>query len=89
MHLYKNKKIILYIFFFLLFGTINNTSLFKINNFDVTKLEISGLEDEDRSSFEQKINNLNFDNIFLLKKENFSEIINSYNIIDDIYIFEI
>lgn len=88
MHLYKNKKIILYIFFFLLFGTINNTNLFKLNSLDVTKLEISGLEDKDRLSFEQKINNLNFDNIFLLKKENFNEIINSYNIIEDIYIFK-
>ena len=88
MHLYKNKKIILYIFFFLLFGTINNTNLFKLNSLDVTKLEISGLEDKDRLSFEQKINNLNFDNIFLLKKENFNKIINSYNIIEDIYIFK-
>ena len=53
----------------------------------MTKLEISGLEEKDRLSFEQKINNLNFENIFLLKK-NFNEIINSYNIIEDIYIFK-
>ena len=89
MRLYINKKIILYIFFLLLFGTINNINLSKLNFLEIENLQVSGIDYKDYPFIDEKIKDLKFKNILLLKKENFIQIKNSDNIIEDISVFKI
>ena len=44
MHHLINKKILLYVFFLLLFGTINNHNLIKVNFLKISNIKIYGLK---------------------------------------------
>ena len=88
MHLYVNKKIILYIIFLFLFATINNNSLKSTSFYKIKILEISGFEKKNYLDFKEKIKSLNDGNIFLLKKDNFNILMDSYNMIENVYVFK-
>ncbi len=83
MHPLINKKIFLYIFFFILFGSINNQSFLKSNFLEIDDFKIYGLDEQNYISIEKKLRGLNFRNIFFINKKDIEKILNSYDIIDN------
>ncbi len=84
----KSKKIILYIFLFLLIGTLNNKSL---NNFEFIKIKnikVSGLNYKDNYEFINSLNFLKIENLFFLDNKRLKEIINSNNLIETYSVFK-
>ncbi len=84
----KNKKIYIYIFLFLLFGSINNKSLINFNFAKINNINIEGLDEKNNSELFKKLDFLNIGNLFFLDKEKVSEIINSNNLVEKYSVFK-
>ena len=88
MHLLISKKIIIYLLLFCFLVSINNTSLTNINFPKIDKIDIVGLNYNERKKIESIINDANFKNIFFLDKQYLEKKINSINIIEQFEIFK-
>ena len=88
MHLLISKKIIIYLLLFCFLVSINNISLTNISFPKVDKIEISGLNLDERKKIKSFINDANFKNIFQLDKQYLKKNINSINIIEQFEIFK-
>ena len=88
MHLLISKKIIIYLLLFCFLVSINNISLSNIGFPKIDKIEISGLNLDERKKIESFINNANFKNIFHLDKQYLKKKINSINNIEQFEIFK-
>ena len=88
MHLLISKKIVIYLLTFCFLVSINNISFMNVSFPKISKIEISGLNFDER----KKIENIIFDsyskNIFHLDKEYLKKKINSVNIIEKFEIFK-
>ena len=81
MHQQKGKKILIYLFLFLIVGSINNTVLTNIR-FDKNKIiQISGLNQNQNTNILESIKELNLKNIFFLNGNEISKIISSNNLV--------
>ena len=88
MHQQKGKKILIYLFVFLIVGSINNTSLTSIKPEKIKNIEISGLDESENIILLENILNLNLGNIFLLNENKISEIISSNSLVQNYEIFK-
>ncbi len=88
MHLLISKKIIIYLFLFCFLVSINNISLMNFSFPKINKIEIIGLNLNERNKIERIINDANFKNIFNLDKKYLKEKIDSINIIEHFEIFK-
>ena len=88
MHQRKGKKILFYLFLLLIIGSINNNSLSKIEFEKIKNINISGLSENENAKLLEKIKNLNLENIFLIKRNQISKIINSNNLIENYEVFK-
>ena len=88
MHLLISKKIIIYLLLFCFLVSINNISLTNISFPKIDKIEISGLNLDQREKIKSFINDANFKNIFYLDKQYLKKKINSINIIEQFEIFK-
>ena len=88
MHLLISKKIIIYLLLFCFLVSINNISLSNIGFPKIDKIEISGLNLDERKKIESFINDANFKNIFHLDKQYLKKKINSINNIEQFEIFK-
>ena len=88
MHLLISKKIIIYLLLFCFLVSINNISLTNIGFPKVDKIEISGLNLDERKKIKSFINDANFKNIFQLDKQYLKKKINSINNIEQFEIFK-
>ena len=88
MHQRKGKKILFYLFLLLIVGSINNNSLSKIQFEKIKNIKISGLSENENTKLLDNIKKLNFKNIFLIERNQISEIINSNNLIENYEIFK-
>ena len=88
MHLLISKKIIIYLLLFCFLVSINNISLTNIGFPKIDKIEISGLNLDERKKIKSFINDANFKNIFHLDKQYLKKNINSINIIEQFEIFK-
>ena len=88
MHQQKGKKILIYLFVFLIVGSINNTSLTSIKPEKIKNIEISGLDESENIILLENILNLNLGNIFLLNGNKISEIISSNSLVQNYEIFK-
>ena len=87
MHQQKGKKILIYLFLFLIVGSINNTVLTNIR-FDTNKIiQISGLNQNQNTNILESIKELNLKNIFFLNGVEISKIISSNNLVENYEIF--
>ena len=83
MPLKKNKKILTYIFFFILFSTLNNNNLLKFKFSIINQLDIYGLNEDENFLLKNKLKILEYRNIFTLDKLEIKKILDSINIIEN------
>ena len=88
MHLRINKKILIYIFLFLILGSINNKNLYNIKFSQITDINIEGLSEKEHSKLIENLELLDLQNIFILDKNKIIEILNSNNLIENFFIFK-
>lgn len=88
MHQRTSKKIIIYVFIFLLVGTLNNKKISSLTLPKIEKIEISGLNDYENKELSQNLNMFKDLNILLLEKNLISDIIRSNSIIEKFSIYK-
>ena len=64
MHQRKSKKILIYFFLLIIFGSVNNINLNQIKLYQVKNINISGLNYLDNQNLIQELENLNLESIF-------------------------
>ena len=82
-----NKKILLYLFLFIILGTINNKNLNKFNFPKINQIQIYGLE-TDNNNFNKKIEALKLNNLFFLDKSQIKDLFDTNNLIEEYKIFK-
>ena len=88
MHQQKGKKILIYLFLFLIVGSINNTALTKIRFEKIQSIQISGLNQNQNINLLESIKELNLKNIFFLNENEISKIISSNSLVENFEIFK-
>ena len=88
MHQQKGKKILIYLFLFLIVGSINNTVLTNIRFDTIKSIQISGLNQNQNTNLLESIKELNLKNIFFLNGVEISKIISSNNLVENYEIFK-
>ncbi len=88
MHQQKSKKIFIYLFLFLILGSINNITLNKIKLENIKNIIISGLNKNENINLLNNIKVLNLNNIFFLNGNEISKIINSNSLVEKYEIFK-
>ena len=88
MHQRTSKKIIIYFLLFISLCTVSNIELNKKNFLKIKKINIFGINNIEVSNVKNEINNLNLNNIISLNKNEISNIIDSYSIIENYKIFK-
>ena len=88
MHQQKGKKVLIYLFIFLIVGSINNTVLTKIKFETIKSIKISGLNQKQNISLLESIKELNLKNIFFLNGNEISKIISSNSLVENYEIFK-
>tara|TARA_Y100000816_G_scaffold283071_1_gene259511 strand:+ start:110 stop:781 length:672 start_codon:yes stop_codon:yes gene_type:complete len=88
MHLPKGKKILIYLFLFLIVGSVNNIALTKINFEKIKSIQISGLNQNQNINLLENIKELNIKNIFFLNGNEISKIISSNSLVENYEIFK-
>ena len=87
MPLSKNKKILIYLFLLIIFGSINNKSFTNINFFEIKNLSLVGLNSVDeKNNLLLKFEKIKKKNIFFLEKKELVKILNSNNLIESFLI---
>ena len=88
MHLLISKKIVIYLLMFCFLVSINNISFMNFSFPKISKIEIKGLDFDEKKKIENIIYNSNFKNIFHIDKEFLKKKIDSINIIEQFEIFK-
>ena len=84
-------KLYLYIIFFIFLTSIFNFQFLESyqNKFLLKKINIIGLSNNEKIILEKELNRFQNLNIFKLSKENFLEVLNNFNFIENIYVNKI
>ena len=88
MHQRISKKFFIFLFFFFILGTINNTKL-SYDFYKVKRFNISGLNEIEEKKLYDDFKILKNGNIFFLSKKDISEIIYSYRTVEEFEIDKI
>ena len=88
MHQRINKKILFYIFLFLLIGTHNNKNFNNLNFFLLNEINVSGLEKDNNTILMKKLDLIRPSNLLLINKKKLTEIISSNNLVEKFTIFK-
>lgn len=89
MHQRKSKNILIYFFLLFLFGSITNTGLYNSKFLNLSKIEISGLDENESRQLKNKIENLKLKNIFFLNENKIKNIIELNTLIENYQILKI
>jgi len=84
----RSKKIFIYLFIFLIIGTLNNKNLNNIYFSKVNIIKISGLDEKNNLQLANSLNFLKISNIFFLNKNEIAVVINSNNLIEKYSVFK-
>ena len=84
----KGKKIFVYLFFFLIVGSINNTELTRVKFEKIKNIKISGLNENENTNLLKNIEFLKLKNIFFLNRNQISETIGSNSLVESYEIFK-
>lgn len=83
-----SKKFQIYLFFFLMFVTINNVNFSITNIFKIKDIEIFGLENQFNLNFKSNFSNLYNTNIILLEKHLLKNLIETNTLVENYDIFK-
>ena len=83
-----NKKIILYLFIFILLGTLSNKNLLKDSLKKNYNLEIISFSNFDDEEIIKELSIFRYQNLFFLKKNQIFEILNKHKIVEELNIFK-
>ena len=89
MHQRKSKNILIYFFLLFLFGSITNVGLYNSKFLNLSKIEVSGLDENESSKLKNKIENLKIKNIFFLNENKIKNIIELNTLIENYQILKI
>ena len=84
----KSKKILIYFFLLLIFGTINNINLNGLKFQNINNINITGLDIKNKLILLKKIENFNLNNIFLITKIDLTNEIESNSLVENYSIFK-
>ena len=84
----KSKKILVYIFLFLIIGTLNNKDLYKIKLKKTNQINVSGLSEEKNFEVLESLDVYKLYNLFFLNRSKIDQLINSYNHIENYSVFK-
>ena len=88
MLLSKNKKILIYLFLLIIFGSINNKSFTSLNFFEIKNLRLIGLNSVEKENLLSKFEKIRKKNIFFLEEKELVKILKSNNLIESFLIFK-
>ena len=83
-----SKKIILYLFLFLVIGSLNNKNINDNDFSKISKIVISGLDQETNLNLLNSLEIFKNQNIFFLSKRNIKKIIDANNFVENYSIFK-
>ena len=83
MQLSKSKKILLYFFLLIIFGSINNVRFHELNIYKINKINVSGLNEIENSNFLERLKNLDLNNIFFLDTVEINRILYENSLIEN------
>ena len=84
----KSKKILIYFFLLLIVGSINNINLNNLSLKKISNISITGLNNLNEKNMMIKIQNLDLENIFYLKKNEINEVITSNTLVESYNVFK-
>jgi len=84
----KSKKILIYIFLFLIIGTLNNKNLTKTNFIKLNTINVIGLEEKNNIDLVDKLSFLKFNNLIFLDKSHIVEVIDSNTLVEKFFVFK-
>ena len=64
-----NKKILLYLFLFILLGTLNNKNINNFQFIDIKEIKVEGLSEDNNLRLLKNLDFLKFQNIFFINKK--------------------
>ena len=88
MHQQISKKIIFYLFLFILLGTVNNFKFSKLYKFKINEIKVYGLNSAQNLKISNQLDFLKFNSLLFLDKIVIDEIINSNNFVEKYYVFK-
>ena len=86
MLLSKDKRILIYLFLLILFGSINNKHFTNISFFNIKNMKLVGLNDIEKAKLLLEFEEIKRKNIFFLQKNELIEILNSNDLIESFLI---
>jgi len=89
MHQRKSKQVLIYLFLYLLLGSITNINFQNTKILNLNHIEVLGLDDKGNRELANKIENLKSKNIFFLNKNHLKNIIEINTLIENYKIFKI
>jgi cell division protein FtsQ len=88
MHQRTNRKIIIYLFLFVILASVNNFKYINLQLFKIDLINISGLNDTENSNLYEKITGYKKKNIFFIDNLEISKNINSNNLVEKFWVFK-
>ena len=88
MQLRKGKKLFIYLFLFILLGSINNISLNEIQFDKIETINVSGLNENNNQKVLADIKKLNLENIFLINVSKINSLISSNTLVESYEVFK-
>jgi len=88
MHQRINKKILIYIFLFVLLGSLNNKYLSKIKLPNISHINVTGLNEIENQEIIESLNFFRLKNLYIVKKFEIEKILNENKLIEKYSIFK-
>ena len=88
MHQRISKKIIIYLFFFLILVTVNNINLLNLNFLKIITLNVSGLNNLEKQKFKKDFDFLIKQDLIFLNKDKISKKIFANKAVEDLFVFK-
>tara|TARA_B100001063_G_scaffold244526_1_gene277494 strand:+ start:3525 stop:4196 length:672 start_codon:yes stop_codon:yes gene_type:complete len=83
----KSKKIFIYLFLFLIIGTLNNKNVNNFYFFKIDTISIKGLDEKNNNKLSRDLNFLKLNNLFFLNKLEINEVVGTNNLIENFSVF--
>ena len=88
MRLLIDKKIYLYVLFFLTLVTINNKEINNFDKFVIQKINLNGLDSNEEFELLKKLKKNKFKNIFFIKRNDIENLLNEHELIESYEIYK-